>query len=801
MVKLRRPSRASAAPVPHSAIDQLRHEFGRTDEANFSGFIYDPNDLSRRLVVELLLDGVPLRLARAEAYVPELASEGIGDACYGFSFALTPDMLADSRIVEVRLANGADAIGSSIQLDEALEKATDSRGLGAVDWMGGLRFQGWVRCPPAESPMVRAVVDGEPVAEARASGFSHVGGIDNANLVKAFDLHLPTDYADGRVRRVHFITEDELQLTAAPLTFVAFPDAVERFFADFGETESERLRGRMLDRLLPASAPFTAYEDWRKRWDLETGQSPSPGAGSSTDRATAVVLVAGDNEDTSLESLEEQQHNNWVAAALPPLDGPGTFDPDELREFLAYDGRDAEIVVFAQAGTDFDRSALSKLVAGFATVPHARMIYCDLEIDGEDRRPWPLALPAFDYERMLEQGYCAQLFAMDRASVEAALETRPTNLYRLFNSQFDDDDALRQQQVAHVPIPLGRMTLPDLVAQSRLLAKASLAHLSVRGITAEATAQRGALLPVARVVRKPKSRTLTVIIPVRNRKELLQTCLSSIAPALSHARARVLVVDNDSSDADMLDYLEALKRGGTGVLAVPGAFNFARLNNLAVEACDSDDVLLLNNDIRAMDAAWLAEMQGRLAEPDVGAVGALLLWPSGMVQHAGVALGPSFGAQHIGTDRLASDPGYGDMLKVARECGSVTAACLLTRRSDYLAVGGLDEVRFPVNFNDVDYCLKLRSQGKRIVWTPSARLYHHESASRGRDQAGDKAARFERELRNLRNKWGEHLLEDPYYNPNLSLDAVPFSALAWPPRGRIARVNLPPSSVELPPGF
>ncbi|MDA9499505.1 hypothetical protein XI05_18975 [Bradyrhizobium sp. CCBAU 11357] len=793
---MRRSARVSAGASSPSP-GELRHEFARNEETAFSGFVYDPQDVTRRFVVELLLDGLPVRLARAESYVPELAAKGIGDACYGFSFALTPELVSDSRVAEARLANGLGPIGASLELNEAAE-VTDSRNLGAAEWMGGLRFRGWVRCPATESPIVRAVVDGEPIAEARASGFSHIGGIDNANLVKAFDLHLPTDYADGRVRRVHFITEDEWQLTVAPVTFVAFPDALEQFFASFGDTESERLRGQMLDRLLPASAPFTSYEDWRKRWD-ERAQSHSPIV--TVDRPTAVVLIAGGNEEISLESLDEQQHDNWVAAALPALDGPGSFDPDELRDFLAHDGSDAEVVVFAPAGTVFNQLALQGLAQGFAAIPRARVIYSDLEVSGEDARPWPLALPAFDYERMLEQGYCAQFFAMDRATVLAALAARPTNLYRLFNSQFDDNSAPRNEQVVHVPIPLGRMPPLDVVAHSHLLAKASLTHLMARGIAAETKAQRGALLPAAAVARKPYPRTLTVIIPVRDRKDLLATCLSSIAPALTKSRARVLVVDNDSSDADMLDYLETLKRSGTDVLTVPGAFNFARLNNLAVEACDSDDVLLLNNDIRATDTVWLAEMQGRLAEPDVGAVGALLLWPSGMIQHAGVTLGASFAAQHIGNDRLASDPGYGDMLKVARECGSVTAACLLTRRSDYLDAGGLDEVRFPVNFNDVDYCLTLRSRGKRVVWTPTARLYHHESASRGRDQAGDKASRFERELRNLRNKWGEHLLEDPYYNPNLSLDAVPFSALAWPPRGWGPRVNHPPSAVELPPGF
>src|SRR4029453_17757173 len=119
------------------------------------------------------------------------------------------------------------------------------------------------------------------------------------------------------------------------------------------------------------------------------------------------------------------------------------------------------------------------------------------------------------------------------------------------------------------------------------------------------------------------------------------------------------------------------------------------------------------------------------------------------------------------------------------EASAVTAACLLTRRSDYLIVGGFDEFRFPVNFNDVDYCLKLRAAGKRVVFSPHARLIHHESASRGTDVAPDRAGRFERELQILRARWGEYLINDSYYNPTLSLDPMPFSALAWPPRAMI----------------
>jgi GT2 family glycosyltransferase len=164
-------------------------------------------------------------------------------------------------------------------------------------------------------------------------------------------------------------------------------------------------------------------------------------------------------------------------------------------------------------------------------------------------------------------------------------------------------------------------------------------------------------------------------------------------------------------------------------------------------------------------------------------------------------LGPSFAAIHSFNDRLASDPGYADMLRVAHEASAVTAACLLTRRSDYLTVGGFDECRFPVNFNDVDYCLKLRAAGKRIVFSPHARLIHHGSASRGTDSTPDRAGQFERELRTLRARWGEHLINESYYNPILSLDPIPFSALAWPPRTMTPRTNDRPTAIATPFGI
>jgi len=194
-------------------------------------------------------------------------------------------------------------------------------------------------------------------------------------------------------------------------------------------------------------------------------------------------------------------------------------------------------------------------------------------------------------------------------------------------------------------------------------------------------------------------------------------------------------------------------------------------------------------------------MLGRLAGGDVGAVGALRIWSSGVVEHGGIVLGPSFAAAQTFNDRIDGEEGYGDLLRVAHECSAVTGECLVTRRDDYDAAGGMDEVRFSVNFNEVDYCLKLRALGKRVVFTPHAKLVHLGSTSRRFDRKSDKEERFERELHNLRAKWGAILMTDPYYSPALSLDPIPFSALAWPVRAMEPRVNGAPMPTIVPPGF
>ena len=512
------------------------------------------------------------------------------------------------------------------------------------------------------------------------------------------------------------------------------------------------------------------------------------------------MVGLGDIKDT-LASLENQHSASWVAAAVGDEETPTGFQPDLMQSFMEGEGVDCDYILFCLAGTVLAPNALQRIGHAFSVFRDAQAVYGDVDVRGDgEASAWPVALTAFDYERMLEQGYCAHLFALRRSTVARCLAAGATDLYRLFNAVLDDENT-PSDDVIHLPGSLGLLPVFDRAAASGILAAASLAHLREMGIEADTVTTVGTLFPAVHIIRSAEPQSVTIVIPTRDRQSLLEACIESIRPVLKRGNVEILVVDNDSTEPHALEYLAQIGKRLVTLMQVSGPFNFAFLNNRAAAAAKTDLLCLLNNDVTALDDRWLPEMLGRIVEPSVGAVGACLVWPSGVVQHGGVVLGPIFAADHAFKDRLEGDAGYGDLLRVAHECSSVTAACLVTRRQDYLDVGGMDEVGFPVNFNDVDYCLKLRARGQRIVFTPHAKLLHLESASRGLDLELDQAARFDRELRNLRSRWGPVLAADPYYSPLLARDPIPYSALAWPPGSVEPRINSAPVAIMLPPGF
>lgn len=274
---------------------------------------------------------------------------------------------------------------------------------------------------------------------------------------------------------------------------------------------------------------------------------------------------------------------------------------------------------------------------------------------------------------------------------------------------------------------------------------------------------------------------VSLIIPTRDRVDLLKRCVESLLRITEYPSFEVIIVDNGSTDRATLDFLEVAKSSSNiRVVRVEGPFNFARLNNEAARVARGQIIGLLNNDLEVLEPGWLKEMVSLACKPDVGAVGALLLYPNRLVQHAGVVLGIGGWAGHAHKGFPEVSLGYSGRLSLASEFSAVTGACLLLRKTLYEEVGGLDE-KLAVACNDVDFCLRLRSAGYRNIFTPFAKLLHHESASRGYEDTPEKKARFEAELAIMREKWGDKLHHDPCYNPNLTLQHEDFS-LAWPPR-------------------
>ena len=417
------------------------------------------------------------------------------------------------------------------------------------------------------------------------------------------------------------------------------------------------------------------------------------------------------------------------AGALPAEDG--WFDPSALHKFLAGEAGDCGLVVFALSGTAFQRCALVRFAEALREFPDALAFYGDLAYRDEDNGLWPLALSAFDYERMLEQGYCTFLFAVPRAALESALSVfaraeaggaRQSPRAQAFPSTIASPSSASSRSLFPTPrSAAASSTFPGSSAPSRLSTSRPCAAPARRDRRPSCRARRcGRRHPRRRYAvpggpraAPPGRATTAIVIPTRNRLDLLEPCLEFIRPGAARLGAGIVIVDNDSSDPDTLvsSPRSMARHAACPARARPVQF-LPPQQSSPPAALGADHLCLLNNDVQAQDADWLAELAGRLAEPDVGAVGALLAWPSGIVQHGGVVLGPHLAATHAFNDRMSDDPGYTDLLRVAHEGSAVTAACLLTRRADYLAVGGMDELRFPINFNDVDYCLKLRAAGK-----------------------------------------------------------------------------------------
>lgn len=269
---------------------------------------------------------------------------------------------------------------------------------------------------------------------------------------------------------------------------------------------------------------------------------------------------------------------------------------------------------------------------------------------------------------------------------------------------------------------------------------------------------------------------VSIVIPTKDHADVLKRCINSIREKTTWPSWEIVLVENNSTEAETFRYYETLKADSrVRLVTYQGGFNYSAINNFGVRHAQGQYYLLLNNDIEVITPDWIERMLMFAQRPDVGAVGAMLYYPDDTVQHAGVILGIGGVAGHAHKYFKRGEPGFMYRLRVAQNLSAVTAACMLVRREVWEAVGGLDE-QLAVAFNDVDFCLRVRQAGYLVVWTPHAELYHYESRSRGKENTLEKQQRFAGEIAFFHQRWDAVLdAGDPYYNPNLTLKRENFS--------------------------
>jgi GT2 family glycosyltransferase len=278
---------------------------------------------------------------------------------------------------------------------------------------------------------------------------------------------------------------------------------------------------------------------------------------------------------------------------------------------------------------------------------------------------------------------------------------------------------------------------------------------------------------------------VSIIVATRDRLDLLRPCIDSVLDSLSAypGECEVMLVDNDSSEPAALEYFDSLLNDPRmRIVKFRGPFNYSAINNAGAREASGEVLIFLNNDTMVLTKDWCAELVANAIRQDVGAVGARLLYADGTIQHSGVLLGVEGVAGHECVGDSCNFGGYFGRTQLLRSAAAVTGACLATKRSIFLAMdGGFDELNLKVAFNDVDYCMKVRKAGYRVVYNPFAVLYHFESKSRGREVSEAQQQRNRMEAAAFYRRWKDTDIVDPYYNLHFERFARPFERLRPPP--------------------
>ena len=508
-----------------------------------------------------------------------------------------------------------------------------------------------------------------------------------------------------------------------------------------------------------------------------------------------------------IESLISQTYPEWelcIAKAIP--------DNEEMQRVLAdYSAKDSRVRfcnlkenlgiaentnrAFSMAKGEFmglldhddllAPNALYEIVQALQDHPQADALYTDEDkVTTElDEHFQPHLKPDFNLDLLRSNNYICHFFVVRRSIVEKAGGFR-----KEFDGAQDYDFIFRctenAREVLHVPEILYHWRTHKASTADNPASKMYAFEAGKRAIEAnlERTETKGVVshtqdLGFYRVKYPVQGKPLvSVIIPNKDEKETLQTCMEMLNNNTSYQNFEIIIIENNSTTDEIFRYYKELSKDPRIHLLRWGKeFNYSAINNFGVAHAKGEYLLFLNNDIKSINPDWMEELLGVCQRPEVGGVGAKLIYPDNTIQHAGCVVGMGGIAGHMFVDMPADRTGYLHKASLLQDMSAVTAACLMMKKEVFEEAGGFTE-ELAVAFNDVDLCLKVRKNNHLIVYDPYAKLYHMESKTRGAEDSKEKVRRFQTEIEYMRCHWLDILKNgDPYYNKNLSLTKWNYS--------------------------
>lgn len=560
----------------------------------------------------------------------------------------------------------------------------------------------------------------------------------------------------------------------------------------------DRIQTALPQAVTRLSYPLQDYARYADTYGRMTDAAPSAG-----DRSPRILVrlhaegaEASEVEDAVMAVLA-QTHDDWTLE-VRGLDEHGRQHLKSLCTRLVWTGRSVEriaafdpqapaaafdLCLSLPAGGVLAPEALSVFAGAFAD-PEVVAVYADadhLELEGEAasaRRHTPLLRPALDLDLLCQVPYVGACIAFrggEHAPTSLDAEAGAVAVLRL---------ALEGRRIAHVPAILFSARQSVAANDGAWVAQVGAALASDASVSVvPAEALFGApVAGAARIKRRPASQIVSVIVPTRNALDLLKPCLDSVLAAAADNRTELdlIVIDHESDDPATQAYLADLNAKGLArIIRYEGRFNFALMNNLAVEQARGEVLVFLNNDTVVISRDWQDEMASQAERPDVACVGARLLYADGTIQHAGFVAREREAnfLIHDGVGAASSDAGYLGRYALLHRTVAVTGACLAMETKKFKALGGFDAAHFPVEGNDVDLCMRAQSQGLKVLYDPYVAFYHLESKTRGFSREGEKLKVAEASGRLLWSRWGEQFGVDPFYNKRFDREARPFTRL------------------------